>query len=53
MVNVLKLKQCHGWTVLKDGTIQWDLALLTMNGRTINNNVICGNDVIVDNTTIH
>ena len=37
----------------KDGTTRLDLASLTLNGRTINNDVISGNDVIIDNTTIH
>ena len=37
----------------KYGTTRRDLASLTMNGRTIINDVISGNDVIVDNTAIH
>ena len=46
-------KGYHKKIMLKGGTKWWDLASLTMNARTINNDVIFSNDVIVDNTTIH
>ena len=37
----------------EEGATQWDMASLTINGRIINNNVISGNDVIVDHTAIY
>ena len=37
----------------QDGTTMRDLALLTMNGCNINNNIISGTDTIVYDTTIN